>query len=132
MKLIDAKCTNCGATIKVEEGKKLQYCIYCGNQIMVDDGSTTTTTNINHNSTVNTNSNVSHTYVDAAEVKKIEIKQREIDAYNQTSKTLLIIWAITLVLCIILGFVDNGFWGVFIIDIIVGAIVASKRANKRP
>ena len=38
MKLIEAKCYNCGASIQVEEDRKICFCSYCGTRYMVDDG----------------------------------------------------------------------------------------------
>ena len=138
MKIQNVKCPNCGANLQIEEGKQNQFCPYCGNQIILEDEhSTTTTTNINHNS------NSSHTYVDQAKVEKIKMereiqlkkeeqKKYELENYKQTNKTLLIVWAVTLIVCLILGFVDNGFWAVLLIDLVIGAIIAYNRTSKKP
>ena len=37
MKLIAAKCPNCGADINVDTERKSMFCSYCGSQILVDE-----------------------------------------------------------------------------------------------
>ncbi len=37
MKLIDLKCSNCGATMQVNPDLKQVSCNYCGNTMLVDD-----------------------------------------------------------------------------------------------
>ena len=126
MKVTDSKCPNCGSIVKIESGKATQFCQYCGNQIVIED-------------------EMSHTtrIIDEAKIKEIETKkevelkkqeQRKLalEEYKSTNKTLLTVWGITLAICLILGFVDNGFWGVFLIDLVIGAIVAISRTNKKP
>lgn len=138
MKINNVKCSNCGAVIQVEEGKQIQYCAYCGNQmILEDENSTTTTTNYNHR------------YIDEAEVKKVEIEAMKIEAekeiklkenerkqeldkeFKSNSKSLLIGWVISLVVLLILGFIDPGFNVLLTADFIIGIIVAFKRMNRK-
>ena len=141
MKLIDTKCSNCGALIKIEEGKRTQYCTYCGNQIILDTEETITTTNIKH------------TYSDEAKVKQIEAehelkmkqleterelelkkeeaKKRQEEAYKNSNKILLTIWAISLGIFLFLGIFDNAFWGVMLIDFIIGLITVINRTKKK-
>ncbi|MBQ7408912.1 MAG: hypothetical protein IJW13_06590 [Clostridia bacterium] len=135
MKTIDVKCTNCGAIIKVEEGKKLQFCNYCGNQIFVEDENTTTT-------------NYNHRYIDEAKVKKIEAekelqireeerKSKEKEQNAKTNRLLLIGWVLSLALFLIISLftMDNvnfsPFQLILILDIIIGAVVIKKRSEKK-
>lgn len=37
MRLIDLKCPNCGAQLKIEEGMARAFCMHCGHQLIVDD-----------------------------------------------------------------------------------------------
>lgn len=41
MKLIEVKCTNCGASLQIESNKKQITCQYCGNNFLLDDNSST-------------------------------------------------------------------------------------------
>lgn len=41
MKLIELKCNNCGATLKVNSELNEIYCNYCGNKMLIDDEATT-------------------------------------------------------------------------------------------
>ena len=37
MKMIALKCPECGASLKIEEGRTQCFCQYCGTQILLDD-----------------------------------------------------------------------------------------------
>ena len=37
MRLIDAKCPNCGAVMQIDADRQKVFCTYCGNQLIVDD-----------------------------------------------------------------------------------------------
>ncbi len=41
MKLIELKCNNCGANLKVNSELNEVYCNYCGNKMLIDDEATT-------------------------------------------------------------------------------------------
>lgn len=43
MKLISIKCPDCGATLDISQNRKECFCSFCGNKIILDDGSTTVT-----------------------------------------------------------------------------------------
>ncbi len=130
MKLINAKCPNCDAVLNLKKGEKIQFCPYCGNQILLDDGSATTTTNINHK------------YVDEAELKKAELEhdillkqceqnQNQINNNQQSNKTLMNVWIVSLVVCLIFGFIHTGFWGLLLINFVLGAIIVAVKGNKK-
>ena len=36
MPIVDAKCTNCGATLQVDDSKEAMVCQYCGNAFIVE------------------------------------------------------------------------------------------------
>lgn len=38
MKIIDAKCKNCGAELKFDSGKTILFCPYCGTKLLLIDG----------------------------------------------------------------------------------------------
>lgn len=134
MKVKEMKCSNCGATISVQEGKSVQFCQFCGNQVIIEDGSTKTT-------------NVNHRYIDEAEIRRIEAdkerreqeearKQKEEDERKATNKKLLFGWIASMVLIFIISLftMDNvnfsPFHIILIIDIIVGIVIIKKRSNK--
>ena len=134
MQVKEMKCSNCGATISVQEGKAVQFCQFCGNQVIIDDGSTKTT-------------NYNHRYIDEAEIRRIEAekerRERE-DAHRQkaeeerraTNKKLLIGWIASMVFLLIISLftMDNVNFSPFqillIIDVIVGITVIKKRTKK--
>ena len=37
MKIVSLKCPECGASLNIEEGRKMCFCSHCGTQIMLDD-----------------------------------------------------------------------------------------------
>ncbi len=38
MKMFPIECPNCKSKLKIEEGRDMIFCEYCGTQIFVDDG----------------------------------------------------------------------------------------------
>ena len=38
MKIVDAKCKNCGAELTFDSGKTMLYCPYCGTKLLIIDG----------------------------------------------------------------------------------------------
>ena len=43
MQYLDLKCNNCNASLKISSDRKECFCEYCGNKIIIDDGSYTVT-----------------------------------------------------------------------------------------
>jgi DNA-directed RNA polymerase subunit RPC12/RpoP len=43
MKLLSMKCPECGAILDIPDDRKTFFCTYCGNKILLDDGSHTVT-----------------------------------------------------------------------------------------
>lgn len=59
VRLVPLVCPSCGGRIQVPEGTKSCYCMYCGTQIAIDDGSIHL-----------------HTYDEAA-IKRVELENQE-------------------------------------------------------
>lgn len=38
MKIVDAKCKNCGAELSIDSGKTMLFCPYCGTKLLIIDG----------------------------------------------------------------------------------------------
>ena len=60
MEFVSATCPKCGGTIQVPEYEKRCFCTFCGNQILIDDGSQL----------------ITHRTVDEAKIKKIASDER--------------------------------------------------------
>lgn len=59
--LVSVKCPECGATLEVDRNRKECFCTYCGNKMIIDDGSRTFT----------------HVYVDQTKEKELEVLQNK-------------------------------------------------------
>lgn len=59
VRVVPLTCPSCGGRIRVPEGTKRCFCMYCGTQIAIDDGSIHL-----------------HTY-DEAELKRVELEREE-------------------------------------------------------
>ena len=57
-KIIQLKCANCGADLKIEEKREVIYCQYCGTKMLLDDENEHT-----------------YRYIDEAEIKRAETEQ---------------------------------------------------------
>lgn len=108
IKLVTLKCPECGAMLKVEEGRKQVFCSYCGARILLD----------------NENEYIIHT-VDDAEVKHaetermVELKKMEIAEKNNSDRQKR--HYIKIIISIIIGIIaiasfsfdDDSFVGLF-------------------
>ena len=63
MKLINLKCSNCGADLQVDPERKQVFCSYCGTKLLLDDDSINITSRI----------------VDEARLKEAEIRLKELE-----------------------------------------------------
>ena len=63
MKLINMRCSNCGAELEIDPEKKQMFCSYCGAKLMLDDESVQITNRI----------------IDEARLKEAEIKLKELE-----------------------------------------------------
>lgn len=63
MKLINLKCSNCGADLQVDPERKQIYCMYCGTKLLVED------------ETINITSRI----VDEARLKEAEVRLKELE-----------------------------------------------------
>lgn len=63
MKLINMRCTNCGAELEIDADRRQVFCSYCGTKLMVDDESVHITNRI----------------VDEARLKEAEIRLKELE-----------------------------------------------------
>ena len=57
--LISIKCPECGASLEIDRERKECFCSYCGNKLIIDDGSRT----------------ITHVYIDRTREKELEIQQ---------------------------------------------------------
>lgn len=90
MKLVSIQCPQCKAPLDIGENRKECFCSYCGNKIILDDGSRTYT----------------HVYMNRTREKELELEQKKLEeekarniAREQTRKKLLI------TVCVALAFV---------------------------
>ena len=108
MKLMNMKCTRCGATLDFDSNKEFIVCNYCGEKLLVDDETKRIEINENKRIEVENTININ----DNAAIKNAEsnskIAEMQINARSEesTRKTLLIIlagiWALILVVGIAL------------------------------
>ena len=69
--LIEVKCPNCNAQLKIGSDRQMFFCEYCGAQVFLDDGVART----EHTENININNTYKH--IDEARVREIEL-EREI------------------------------------------------------
>lgn len=65
MKIYELKCKNCGADLRVAEGRKVIFCEYCGTKHLIDDEVQRAV--VTHQGTIN--------YRDEARIKEIEFQE---------------------------------------------------------
>lgn len=63
MKLINLKCTNCGADLQVDPERKQVFCSYCGTKLLIDDETI----------------NITNRFIDEARLKEAEIRLKELE-----------------------------------------------------
>lgn len=63
MKLINLRCSNCGADLQVDPERKQVFCSYCGTKLLIDDESI----------------NITKRYIDEARLKEAEIRLKELE-----------------------------------------------------
>ena len=63
MKLINLRCSNCGANLQVDPERKQIFCSYCGTKLLVDDETI----------------NITNRYVDEARLKEAEVRLKELE-----------------------------------------------------
>lgn len=106
IKLVEIKCPNCGATLNYEEGRKVLYCQYCGEKILIDD---------DHEYTYH--------HIDDADIKRaetdqmvkmrwLEMEERERRRYFRAAVGLCIICAALVIIGVIGMSVDNAGMGI--------------------
>lgn len=101
MKTIEISCPACGASLKVEEGRDLIYCEYCGNAIRLDD-------NVDRKEVV-------YRKVDEAEIIKnqnaIELEKIRIEETKRHHKLMLTIAGVCgFLFFVLLGFMALNGW----------------------
>lgn len=82
MPLVDAKCTNCGASLKVDSSKDAAICEYCGSAFIVERAIN------NYNVTNNISANVVNVYGDSQ--KDFVIRAGVLEKYNGSSLNVII------------------------------------------
>ena len=63
MKLINLRCSNCGADLQVDPDRKQVFCSYCGTKLLVDDETI----------------NITNRFVDEARLKEAEVRLKELE-----------------------------------------------------
>ena len=63
MKLINMRCTNCGADLEIDPDRKQLFCSYCGTKLVLDDE----------------NVQITNRIVDEARLKEAEVRLRELE-----------------------------------------------------
>jgi len=63
MKLINLRCSNCGADLQIDPERKQAFCSYCGTRLLVDDETI----------------NITNRFVDEARLKEAEIRLKELE-----------------------------------------------------
>lgn len=71
MKLFVLKCPECGASLDIPEDRKQFYCSYCGNKILLDDGSRT----------------VTHIHVNKTREKELILEEKKIIQKQKSNST---------------------------------------------
>lgn len=120
MELMALNCSACGGNIQIEAGRKSCFCPYCGTQLFMDDGSKV----------------ITYRTVDEARIQEDEtnriLKLKEYEQEKQKNKLsnriewyMLIVWAVSIFIFIVLGVVtdDIGYQIILIIDIVLGVKV---------
>lgn len=96
MKLINLKCPECNAELKVNPDREFIYCEYCGTKILLDKEEKITRT------------------IDEAEIRKAEaeekIKIKEIESDEKKHKYLLIEMVVTIIFIIVFFVLGNRFF----------------------
>lgn len=80
MKLYQLKCPTCGATVEIEQDRKIMFCSYCGSKIYLDDGikRVEITKNINYHQTYTDEAKIrEHERKEKIQLKQLEYEERE-------------------------------------------------------
>ena len=67
MKMINLRCTNCGAELQIDAERNQAFCTYCGTKLLVDDESIQITNRI----------------IDEARLKEAEIRLKELEYQHE-------------------------------------------------
>ena len=67
MKLINLRCTNCGADLQIDADRKQAFCTYCGTKLFLDDE----------------NIHITNRIIDEARLKEAEIRLKEIEYQHE-------------------------------------------------
>ena len=96
MKIISLTCTNCGADLTIEEGRKDCYCSYCGHHMLIDDGV----------------KEILHRKIDEAQILEAQIRMKELEQngieqfYLKKYRFRKIVILATVVPCLIYKFIE--------------------------
>ena len=67
MKLINLKCSNCGAALEIDPERTQAFCSYCGAKLFIDDE----------------NINITNRIVDEARIKEAEVRLKELEYQHE-------------------------------------------------
>lgn len=84
MPLVNAKCTNCGANLKVDSGKDAAICEYCGTAFIVEKAVN------NYNVINNNNINASVVNMYGSQITDFQIRAGKLEKYTGESTTVTI------------------------------------------
>lgn len=101
MKLISVKCPECNASIDISTNKKECFCSYCGNKIILDDGSST----------------ITHIYINKTKEKEIELehekllneRQKDAERHRKKVVSFISVCIAVVLICIALYILKDNF-----------------------
>ena len=105
MSIKSLKCPNCEANLKIEDGNRLSFCPYCGNQIEYDDGverNETTLRYVNeaaNNAVLGIKEHFNKKLDHKLEMKKLQMEENERSAPRKT-KNLILMMVFAIILLI--------------------------------
>lgn len=128
VEMMALKCPECGAKLKIEEGRKQCYCQYCGHKILLDDGSKDVNVNVTRTYHKVDDARLKEAEVDKlVRLKELEVEEKKMDrkARNRSFRAklgvvLLLVGAVSIIIARILD--DDGAFS-FGFFAIVGALL---------
>ena len=103
MKVIEARCPGCGATVHFELGQKKAFCNYCGSPVAVEDAEEHVTRNIDEADLKRAETEQS------IRLKELELREREMEREAKRKPLKIggcILLGVIGAVCLIVGFGD--------------------------
>lgn len=103
MKVIEARCPGCGATVHFEPGQKKAFCNYCGSPVAVEDAEEHVTRNIDEADLKRAETE------QLIRLKELELREREMEREAKRKPLKIggcILLSVIGAVCLIVGFGD--------------------------